>query len=144
MGGHISEVLRKNRHFVYSFDIVQRDYKYQNGVQDFLEYFTSAANDMDIITNPPYSHATEFAMHALDISMDGVKVAMFLKLTFLESVKRKKLFDVYPPKKVYVFRNRIDCWPNGVKPAKMQRAVCYAWCVWEKGFYGDPIIKWID
>lgn len=29
-------------------------------------------------------------------------------------------------------------------PKKMSSAKCYAWFVWEKGFKGDPVIKWIN
>ena len=111
-------------------------------MRDFLS--TNAENYSDIVTNPPYKFAKEFAEHALDISREGVKVAMFLKLTFLEGAKRKELFDRYPPKAIYVFRNRIDCWKNGEKPDKPARAVCYAWFVWEKGYRGEPAIRWID
>lgn len=143
-GGHISKTLNEHGYVVYSYDIVQRDYIGQNGVQDFLQVNPEHVNCFDIITNPPYSQAMEFVGHALDISADGVKVAMFLKLTFLEGAKRKKLFDVYPPKTIYVFRNRIDCWRNGVKPEKPSRAVCYAWFVWKKGYRGCPEIRWID
>ena len=95
----------------------------------------------DIITNPPYNLAKEFVEHALDISEDGIKVAMFLKLTFLESEKRRGLFNKYPPKVIYVFTNRVDCWKNGIKPKKAAKAVCYAWFIWEKGYTGDTIIK---
>lgn len=143
-GGHISEVLLDEGYTVYSYDIVQRDYDGQNGTADFLECCPEHANRFDIVTNPPYSMAKEFVEHALDISAYGVKVAMFLKLTFLEGAKRKALFDTYPPKKIYVFRNRIDCWRNGIKPDKPSRAVCYAWFVWKKGYRGAPEIGWID
>ena len=110
---------------------------------DFLSYVPEPRNSRDIITNPPYKYAAEFVEHALDISQESVKVAMFLKLTFLEGGKRKQLFDKYPPKKIYVFRNRVDCWKNGIKPDKPSKAVCYAWFVWEKGFSGSPEIAWI-
>lgn len=143
-GGHISECLRKHGHMVASYDIVQRDYAEQYDTRDFLSFYPDMANCSDIVTNPPYSQAKEFVGHALDISANGVKVAMFLKLTFLEGAKRKFLFDTYPPKKIYVFRNRIDCWRNGIKPDKPSRAVCYAWFVWEKGYCGAPEIGWID
>lgn len=141
-GCHISKVLEEHGHHVLSYDIVDRGSVYQTGIQDFL-LLNPPHNHMDIITNPPYKFATEFAEHALDISADSVKVAMFLKLTFLEGAKRKQLFDKYPPKKIYVFRNRIDCWKNGIKPDKPSRAVCYAWFVWEKGYSGSPEIAWI-
>lgn len=142
--GHISRVLESNSYNVESWDIVQRSYDKQVGTRDFLQYNPKPRNDRDIITNPPYNQAMEFVVHALDISMETVKVAMFLKLTFLEGAKRKSLFSKYPPKKIYVFRNRVDCWKNGIKPDKPSKAVCYAWFIWEKGFNGKPIVGWID
>ena len=142
-GCHISKVLWEEGFNVVSSDIVYRGSEYQTSVSDFLKYLPDSLNNRDIITNPPYKFAAEFVEHSLDISSDSVKVAMFLKLTFLEGGKRKALFDKYPPKKIYVFRNRIDCWKNGEKPDKPSRAVCYAWFVWQKGFNGIPQISWI-
>lgn len=143
-GGHIAEILKEKGFDVLCSDIVNRDYEGQQATMDFLtEFPTSPRNNRDIITNPPYAQAKEFVEHAMDISQESVKVAMFLKLTFLEGAKRKELFDKYPPKKIYVFRNRIDCWKNGIKPGKPSKAVCYAWFIWEKGFKGKPTIDWI-
>lgn len=142
-GGHIAGVLEKAGFDVLCADIVNRGYSGQQITDDFLKSGTAQCNERDIITNPPYAKAKEFVEHALYISKNTVKVAMFLKLTFLEGGKRKELFDKYPPKTIYVFRNRIDCWKNGEKPAKPSRAVCYAWFVWEKGFDGKPLIDWI-
>ena len=142
-GCHISNVLIAHGHDVVSTDIVNRGAEHQTGVQDFLTYSPPEKNTRDIITNPPYKYAMEFAQHALDISAPGVKVAMFLKLTFLEGGKRKSLYDHAPPRRIYVFRSRIDCWKNGIKPDKPSKAVCYAWFVWEKGFIGPPEIAWL-
>ena len=64
---------------------------------------------MDIITNPPYKIAKEFVEHALEVITEGHKVAMFLKLTFLESKKRRELFEKYPPKVIYVSSSRLQC-----------------------------------
>lgn len=145
--GHISEVLKKHGYRVESSDLFDRGYK-GTTIIDFLqvtkEEYKKSIVPYDIITNPPYKYAKEFVEHALDISMDSVKVAMFLKLTFLESKARQKLFEKYPPKTIYVFRNRVDCWKNGIKPDKPSKAVCYAWFVWEKGYTGNPVIKWIN
>lgn len=140
-GCHISEVLVRHGFSVMSTDIVDRGSVRQDGKLDFLK--TVLLNRRDIITNPPYKFAAEFVKQALDISADSVKVAMFLKITFLESKKRKQLFDMYPPERIYVFRDRVDCWKNGVKPKKSSKAVCYAWFVWVKGFDGSPEIHWI-
>lgn len=83
--------------------------------------------------------------HALDISSDGCKVAMFLKIQFFEGKARRELFEKYPPKTVYVSSSRLRCAMNGdfEKYAK-STAVCYAWYVWVKGYTGDTVIKWIN
>lgn len=142
-GGHIADVLKKHGYKVRCSDLIDHGYDCTE-VIDFLQ--TARGNDdcsMDIITNPPYSIATEFVQHAMDISLDGAKVAMFLKIQFLETKKRYELFKKYPPKKVYVFVNRVNCWKNG-HFTKESSAVCYAWFVWEKGFIGNPEIYWIN
>ena len=144
--GHISKVLENAGYKVKSSDIIDRGYK-DTQIIDFLKVTKEdykKGYPRDIITNPPYIFAKEFVEKALEISMDGTKIAMFLKLTFLEGAKRKELFDKYKPEKIYVFRNRVDCWKNGIKPDKPSKAVCYAWFIWKKGFKGDPVIKWIN
>lgn len=141
-GGHISETLINAGYAVYSMDIVKRDYEKQIKTADFLQRRESWHGD--IITNPPYKYAAEFVQHALDIIDDGQKVAMFLKLTFLEGEKRRALFQQNPPRKIYVFTKRINCALNGEeKFFNMSSAVCYAWFVWEKGSREKPVIDWI-
>ena len=101
---------------------------------------------MDIITNPPYRYAKEFVEHALDIVGDGRKVAMFLKLTFLESKSRRALFEKYPPKRIWVFSERVQCAKNGDFETYKQgvgTAVAYAWYIWEKGYRGETTVGWI-
>ena len=72
----------------------------------------------------------------------GHKVAMLLKLTFLESKERKKLFKKYPFKYLYVFSERVACCKNGnLDDNKL--AIAYGWYIWEKGYKGDSIVKWI-
>lgn len=77
-GGHISEVLQKHGYNVSSFDLIDRGY---GKVQDF---FNIKHSDMDIVTNPPYKIALPFLKHALDIIPNGNKVALFLRVLFLE------------------------------------------------------------
>lgn len=144
--GHISEVLKAHGYKVKSSDLIDRGYE-GTEIMDFLE--VNKGNvwldyPRDIITNPPYKYAKEFVEHALDISMDATKVAMFLKLTFLEGKARKKLFEKHPPKTIYVFSSRVKCAKNGEFESLGSSAVCYAWFVWQKGFKGNPIIKWVN
>lgn len=147
--GHISEVLKQHGYKVKSTDIVDRGYA-DTEVQNFFNITKETLKydfPRDIITNPPYKFAQKFVEHALEISADGTKVAMFLKLTFLESKARKKMFEKYPPKVVYVSSSRLQCAKNGDFDTYKQdvgTAIAYAWYVWEKGFVGDPIIKWIN
>lgn len=142
-GGHIANVLTSRGHEVQCMDIVDRGYP-NTVVKDFLH---TTKDDFkyapDIITNPPYAIATEFAEHALGISMDSVKVAMFLKIQFLETKKRRELFKEHPPKRIYVFVSRVNCGKNGMFTGESS-AVCYAWFVWERGYKGNPEILWID
>lgn len=151
--GHISKVLEQNGHNVLSLDLIDRGYGI--GGVDFLKY--NEHFNGDIITNPPYLGAQEFVEHALDLIDDGNKVAMFLKITFLEGKSRRKLFEDYPPKRVYVSTSRILCGKNGDfykrdkngnliidkdgNPMEDSSAVCYAWFIWEKGYKGDIILK---
>ncbi len=138
--GHLSKIFIKKLYNTKSTDIIDRGF---GDVYDFLSIKNNNW-DGDIITNPPYKFATEFIEKALDIIPTGNKVAMFLKLTFLESKKRKKLFEKNPPKVIYVSSSRIQCAKNGDFSNIGSSAVAYGWYVWEKGFQGDPIIKWIN
>lgn len=141
---HLANILIDKGYNVRISDIVKRTEKTEEF--DFLSIENQDYNG-DIITNPPYKFATEFIYKALQIIPNGNKVAMFLKVQFLEGKERKKLFQNFPPKTIYVFSSRIMCAKNG-DFKKMQEgggsAVAYAWFVWEKGFKGDTIVKWIN
>lgn len=141
--GCLSEQLIKSGYIVRSTDL--KDRGYGEGGIDFLKQ-TESWNG-DIITNPPYKYATEFIYKAMDLINDGNKVAMFLKIQFLEGKARKKLFKKHPPKVIYVSSSRLLC----AKNAEFQKmidgggsAVAYAWYVWEKGYTGKTIIDWIN
>lgn len=141
--GHISKVLMANGYDVTSTDLVDRGFSKES--LDFLQSSPPASLNasFDIVTNPPYSQAQEFCEYALELVRPGGKVAMFLKLTFLEGKKRRALFERFPPQTVYVFSSRVCCGKNGIfEPSR--NAVAYAWFIWQKGYTGAPKIKWID
>jgi len=142
--GHLSDALKEHGYEVFSSDLVDRGYS-NTKILDFLECGDQEFS-RDIITNPPYKFAKEFAEHALDISDDGTKVALLLKLTFLEGKARRKFFDKYPPRYIYVFSERLLCAKNGDFEAMRKgggSAVAYAWFVWYKGYTGSPEVKWL-
>lgn len=90
--GHINEVLKAAGYEVASRDLVDRGY---GEVADFLAIDNLAWNG-NIVTNPPYKYAQQFVEKALSIISKGKKVAMFLKLTFLEGKARRDLFRSTP------------------------------------------------
>lgn len=138
--GHLSEVFIKKGYNVKSSDIVDRGYGI---IYDFLSIDNQEWKG-DIITNPPYTYAKDFIEKSLQIIPDGNKIAMFLKLTFLEGQNRKSLFTTFPPKYLYVSSSRIKCAKNGDFNQYSSSAIAYGWYVWYKGYKGDTIIKWIN
>lgn len=93
--GHLSKVLKAHGHKVFSTDLIDRGYGI--GGIDFLQWESQFQGD--IITNPPYKYALEFVEKALEVIPDGHKVAMFLKLQFLEGKARRKFFEKAPPER---------------------------------------------
>ena len=135
-------------------DIVDRGYP-NTIVHDYLTWKTDKKFDC-IITNPPYSLAKEFVEKSMTLLNDGYdeygypngQLIMFLKIQFLESDKRKELFEKYPPKYIYVFRNRMATWNNGepLDPngKRWATTMCHAWFIWEKGSKTEPTVRWLD
>lgn len=101
---HLSKVFEKHGYNVRSSDLIDRC---GNEVFDFLSMENQEWNGY-IITNPPYKYAQEFVEKALQIIPNGNKVAMFLKVQFLEGKKRKYLFTNYPPIR-YMF-HQVGCY----------------------------------
>ena len=140
---HLAKVFEDHGYNVRSSDLIDRC---GNEVFDFLSMENQSFNG-NIVTNPPYKYATEFIYKALQIIPEGKKVAMFLKVQFLEGKERKKLFLNYPPKYIYVSSSRILCAKNAEFERMKQgggSAIAYAWYVWEKGYKGNTILKWIN
>lgn len=140
--GSLSKVFENAGYNVYSSDLVNRGY---GDTFDFL--LTNKEFDGDIITNPPYKYAKEFVTHSIELIPNGHKVAMFLKLQFMEGKARKELFKKFPPKYIYVSSSRLLCAKNsdfeGMR-AGGGSAVAYAWYVWEKGYTGETTLRWFN
>lgn len=143
-GGHMAKVLIERGYDVRCTDITEREMGNvpYDGNLDFLEY--SGKFSGDIVTNPPYKIALDFIKKAISVIETGHKVAMFLKLQFLEGKSRKKFFSKHPPQTVYVSSSRLICAGNGDFEKYKSSAVAYAWFVWQKGYKGDTVIRWIN
>lgn len=98
-----------------------------------------------IVTNPPYKFALEFVYKALSLLPVGCKLAMFLRLLFLEGRERRELFEKYPPVRVWVSSSRIRCLKdNDSASVGKSGAMAFAWFVWEKGYKGETVVRWFN
>lgn len=97
--GHLAKVFEEAGKLGKATDIVDRGY---GNIENFLAETTPYHNG-DIVTNPPYKLAQTFIEHALERVDEGRRVCMFLKVLFLESQSRKKLFTEQPPRYIYIY-----------------------------------------
>lgn len=133
--GHISEELRLAGYDVESSDLVDRGYGTSG--RDFLLQTGQRDN---IVTNPPYgSWALPMAKHATQLARK--KVALLLKLQFLEGAKRGAFFAECPPARVWVFSRRQSLMKDGVQYSGGMMAL--AWFVWDKACEGETVVRWI-
>lgn len=139
--GHISEKLKEYGYKVFSTDLIDRGYG--KGGVNFLETSKALPINVDILTNPPYKYAQEFVEHSLELLANGNYCIMLLKIQFLEGKARRKLFSLTPPIYVYVNSERQMCYLNGDMSERISSASCYCWFIWQKGFKGEPKIRWI-
>lgn len=136
---HLANVLLEKGYEVKMTDIIKRI----EGVieQDFL--LQTETFDGDILTNPPFNLAEKFVEKGINLLKDGNKLFLFLKIQFLEGQKRKELFKKYTPKFVYCYSARQLCAKDGEFEKYTATTQFYAWYIWEKGYKGDCVIRWI-
>lgn len=137
--GAISKVLIERGYDVLSTDLVS--WGYGTGRVDFLlEYEGRAPN---IITNPPYKLAGEFAEHA--VRLVSGKVALLMRLAFLEGQwRRARLFENTPFARMWVFSRRLPrMHRHDYDGPKTTSTIAFAWFVWDKLHVGAPTIGWL-
>ena len=75
--------------------------------------------------------------------VDG-KVALLLRLTWLESTTRLPFFTSHPPARVWVFSKRLPMMHrDGWTGRKASSAIPHAWFVWDRDHSGAPTIGWV-
>lgn len=96
----------------------------------------------NIVTNPPFKLAVPFVRKALDLAPN--KVAMLLKIAFLEGQERAKLFAQSPLARVHVFSQRLAFVPgDGSRKLDGGGMMAFAWFVWDKQHVGAPVLGWL-
>lgn len=144
--GHLSKPLIELGYDVLSTDLINRGY---GETENFLT--SNRKWNGDIITNPPFKDAEAFVKKSMELLQNGKKAIFLLKIQFLETEPRAKLFKQCGLKKVIVNSSRICCAMNGnfelYFKKKDDRYIggtqCFAWFVFEKGYTGNPELDFV-
>jgi hypothetical protein len=145
--GNIASELIRNGHDVVCYDL--------NEYPHALAHITTGVNALDlpkvsgydgVITNPPYNN--DFPRLFAEKSVAEYDyTAMLLRLTFLEGVKRKSLFDRHPPSQIIFFSDRIRFDSADIEPVEKKEQIggmiAYAWFIWNRGA-DDTRVKWVS
>lgn len=143
--GAISKPLEAAGYRVVSSDLVDRGYG-ETGHDFLMEWQPRAPN---IVTNPPFKLAVPFVRKSLELSTG--KVAMLLKIAFLEGQERAGLFAESPLARVLIFSRRLAF----VQGAREREAadqgktfdgggmMAFAWFVWDHQHKGAPALGWL-
>ena len=124
----------------HGYDVVATDlYDHGYGVTG-IDAITYKLRVDNIITNPPFNIAVKLMMNFF--SRFNNKIALLLRLSFVESQQRYPIFSAMPPARIYVFSERLSMAPRGME-VKGGGTVTYAWFIWEKGHTGETVLKWI-
>lgn len=139
--GAISKVLESKGFKVVSSDIQTADYVYGlkgKSVSDYKD------NSCDIVfTNPPYNQMTKSDMFNDLFRITKDKLVLLLNIYYLSSNDRYELLKNSPLKYVYVHSNRVTMFPYGQEKPSSTGTKMFAWFVWEKGYKGEPMIRWV-
>lgn len=135
--GAISKVLEAAGHEVYSSDLVARGFGL-SPVDFLMEWHPRAPN---IVTNPPFKLAVPFVKKAVELSTG--KVAMLLKIAFLEGIERAAMFKSTPLARVHVFSKRVTFRSASRGEVNGNGMMAFAWFVWEHGYRGKPTLGWL-
>jgi hypothetical protein len=133
--GSMARVLLEARYGVKCSDLYDTGYG-----QTGIDACTLEGPIDNIVTNPPYNLAEKMLTHFLEITQK--KVALLLRLAFLESARRYTFFQKSPPARLYVFSERLSMYKAG-ENVNGGGTIAYGWFIWEKGFTGLPALDWI-
>lgn len=145
--GDMARVLADAGHEVIATDLIGRGYG--EGGRDFMmEWAPRAPN---IVTNPPFSWAVQFVDRALQLTTPPAgqnaprKVAMFLRLAFLEGQVRGRWFPSTPLARVYIMSRRVPIGKGRLlEEDEKAGPLAFAWFVWEHGHLGAPELRFLD
>jgi hypothetical protein len=134
--GNISIELIRHGYNVQSFDM----FKYDNSLcsittgHDVLTLQKPLGAEA-LVTNPPYHKDLPRLIAEKGVSEYDL-TALFVRLTFLEGKKRKKLFTNHPPSDIVILSDRIRFGTDLIEPINKSHQlggmISYMWIVWDK------------
>ena len=144
--GNISIELLRNGYDVKSYDLHDYNDKLCNIVsgQDVLDLKRPEGYE-GLITNPPY-----FKDLPMKIMKKGIQeydfTALFVRYTFLEGMKRYKVFTETPPSDIIFLSDRInftECYPEAIeKKEQIGGMIAYCWVIFNK-YKRKQDLKWV-
>lgn len=143
-GGNIVEVCRARGLDAWGTDLIDRcGQKYGAAGIDFTTPVPEhcRGNVDNIICNPPFKHAETFIRNGLDRAR--FKVAMLVRLAFLEGQRRRVMFKALPLARVLVFSSRISMPPGGQGIIAKGGAVAFCWLVFDHDWRGPATLDWL-
>lgn len=150
--GTILRVARAYGYEAIGSDVVDRGAGLQFWKADFLvddvlnmgRLGAALVRTKHVVTNPPFSLAEDFLRRALRLTAQHAKIAMLLRLSFLEGRRRRWIFDETPLAAVHPFAARVSMPPGGMDVQAKGGAVAFAWLVWSHDHQGPPILRRIE
>jgi hypothetical protein len=145
--GNISVELIRNGYNVESFDL----YEYDNQLcniktgEDVLGLQKPYGAEA-LVTNPPYHKDLPRLIAEKGVAEYDV-TALFVRLTFLEGKKRKKLFTKHPPSDIVFLSDRIRFDTGLIEPInkkdQLGGMIAYCWVIFRKEHKGSTNLKWV-
>jgi len=147
--GNISVELERLGYNVISYDLNDHKSKVTKVFTGFDVLDLPKQSGYDgLVTNPPY-----FKDLPRKIAEKGVAeydyTALFVRLTFLEGIKRKKLFTTNPPTSIIFLSDRVRFRPNLEgeaieKEDQIGGMIAYMWIIWDKkAKYDNTKLQWV-
>lgn len=129
-------------HKVYASDIIERKAGICDEIIDFLACNDNCAAP-NIVCNPPFNIAPQFAQHALSLAATQ-KVAMIFPVARLNAAHWLR---GTPLRRIWLLTPRPSMPPGhviaaGEKPGGGKMDFC--WIVWERGYQGAPELRWLN
>lgn len=141
--GAMATVLNDAGYAVHATDLIDRGYGTPD--MDFLKTRALPGGVESVVTNPPFSLATQFLRHSLD--MGARKVALLCRVAFLAGQDRRETLEQHLSR-VWIFSKRHTLWAKGIEPPrapgerKKNGSIEYAWFVFERG-HSKGSVGWI-